>query len=139
MKVFNFLTKLKKEIAKEVVKELKESEKSENTISKVDKAELLMTQVDVSCKTFYKLSAEEQKSIYALCSRLRLDPSWKLLMEGIKTEKMNIFMRIAGVSEQEIMEHNAEHGIGWLTGSINGVSSIQKLVEEFGVRNELLN
>jgi hypothetical protein len=32
MKVFNFLTKLKKEIAKEVVKELKESEKSENTI-----------------------------------------------------------------------------------------------------------
>lgn len=122
----NFIQEIVSRVSEVVLSGIKqlETKTTHTELKPIDKGELLMSQIPnyTDFNTIFdSLTDEERKDIVELCYSLSYNPSWNLLLDGLKKEKLKIFIGFA--------ESNDESN-DWLRGSINGMSIIGNTIQE---------
>lgn len=119
----NFIQEISDRVSDVVLKGIKSLEPEHKELKPIDKGELLMSQVpnynDFNT-IFESLNEEERKDIVELCYSLTYNPAWNNLIDGLKKEKLQIFIGFADSND----ESN-----DWLRGSINGMSIIGNTIQ----------
>lgn len=119
----NFIQEISDRVSDVVLKGIKSLEPKHKELKPIDKGELLMSQVpnynDFNT-IFESLNEEERKDIVELCYSLTYNPAWNNFIDGLKKEKLQIFIGFADSND----ESN-----DWLRGSINGMSIIGNTIQ----------